>query len=56
MEADPVADPMLGVRPTGAVPDDGDYVVLTSKTGVELAAEAGWDPGDATVCAIGAST
>ena len=54
--ADPVADPMLEVRPTGESPDEGGYVVLTSKTGVELAAEAGWEPGDATVCAIGAST
>jgi len=31
-------------------------VILTSKTGVELAAEAGWEPGDAIVCAIGEST
>lgn len=54
--ADPVADPMLEVRPTGESPREGEYVVLTSKTGVELAAEAGWEPGDATVCAIGAST
>ncbi|MFC4553343.1 MULTISPECIES: uroporphyrinogen-III synthase [Halorussus] len=54
--ADPVADPMLEVRPTGEAPGDGDFVVLTSKTGVELAAETGWEPGDATVCAIGAST
>lgn len=54
--ADPVADPMLEVRPTGDAPGDGDYVILTSKTGVELAADAGWDPGDATVCAIGEST
>jgi len=54
--ADPVPDPMLEVRPTGASPEPGEYVVLTSKTGVELAAEAGWEPGDATVCAIGSST
>ncbi|WP_135807177.1 uroporphyrinogen-III synthase [Halorussus marinus] len=54
--ADPVADPMLEVRPTGASPEPGEYVVLTSKTGVELAAEAGWEPGDAAVCAIGSST
>ncbi|USZ66809.1 uroporphyrinogen-III synthase [Halorussus salilacus] len=54
--ADPVADPMLEVRPTGNAPESGEYVVLTSKTGVELAAESGWDPGDATVCAIGSST
>jgi uroporphyrinogen-III synthase len=54
--ADPVADPMLAVEPTGAVPSAAPYVVLTSKTGVELAAEAGWDPGDATLVAIGPAT
>jgi uroporphyrinogen-III synthase len=54
---EPLADPMLAVEPTDASPrPDADYVVLTSKTGVELAADAGWDPGDATVCAIGEST
>jgi len=54
--AAPVADPMLAVEPTGAVPADAPYVVLTSKTGVELAAEAGWSPGDATLVAIGPAT
>jgi uroporphyrinogen-III synthase len=55
--ADPVLDPMLEVDPTGLSPrEDADYVVLTSKTGVELAADAGWDPGAATVCAIGDRT
>ncbi|PSP94642.1 uroporphyrinogen-III synthase [Halobacteriales archaeon QS_4_62_28] len=55
--ADPVADPMLSVEPTGSRPrSDADYVVLTSKTGVELAAEVDWSPDDATVCAIGRST
>jgi uroporphyrinogen-III synthase len=54
--ADPVPDPMLAVEPTGAVPDSAPYVVLTSKTGVELAAEAGWEPGDATLVAIGPAT
>ena len=54
--ADPIADPMLEVRPTGESPRDGEYVVLTSKTGVELAAESGWDPDGATVCAIGEPT
>ncbi|WP_135365274.1 uroporphyrinogen-III synthase [Halosimplex halophilum] len=61
-----VADPMLTVDPTGATPrTDADYVVFTSKTGVELAAgeradDGGpadrWEPGDATVCAIGEPT
>lgn len=54
--ADPVTDPMLAVEPTGAIPGDAPYVVLTSKTGVELAAEAGWEPGDATLATIGPAT
>ena len=54
--ADPVPDPMLAVEPTGATPASAPYVVLTSKTGVELAAEAGWAPGDATLVAIGPAT
>ncbi|MFC3959586.1 uroporphyrinogen-III synthase [Halovivax cerinus] len=55
--AEPVTDPMLAVEPTGDAPRSGaDYVVLTSKTGVELAAEADWVPGDATICAIGPAT
>ncbi|SNZ17701.1 uroporphyrinogen-III synthase [Natronoarchaeum philippinense] len=65
--ATPVPDPMLAVEPTGDTPrSDADFVVLTSKTGVELASgERGgegaapaerWDPGDATVCAIGEPT
>jgi uroporphyrinogen-III synthase len=53
----PVPDPMLAVEPTGAAPAaDVDVVVLTSKTGVELAAESGWSPGTARVCAIGDAT
>ena len=54
--ADPVADPMLAVESTGAVPAAAQYVVLTSKTGVELAADAGWEPDDATLVAIGPAT
>jgi len=57
MGCTPVPDPMLAVEPTGAAPrPDADYAVLTSKTGVELAADAGWTPGGATVCAIGDRT
>ena len=53
---EPLPDPMLAVDPTGATPrGDADFTVLTSKTGVELAAEAGWTPGGA-VCAIGEAT
>ena len=62
--ATPVPDPMLAVEPTGAVPGDADcasgsgpaVVVLTSKTGVELLADAGWSPGDATLACIGPKT
>lgn len=60
--ADPIADPMLAIEPTGATPvtpaasGSAAYVVLTSKTGVELAADAGWAPGDATLVAIGPAT
>ncbi|SIR57824.1 uroporphyrinogen-III synthase [Haladaptatus litoreus] len=56
LDADPVPDPMLAVHPTGKKPNHADFVVLTSKTGVELAYEAGWNPGEATVCAIGEGT
>ncbi|KAB1192820.1 uroporphyrinogen-III synthase [Haloferax sp. MBLA0076] len=54
--ATPVADPMLAVEPTDATPEPAEYVVLTSKTGVELLAEAGWEPGDAVLCCIGPAT
>ncbi|GAB6879653.1 uroporphyrinogen-III synthase [Halorubrum gandharaense] len=54
--AEPVPDPMLQVEPTGETPADAPYVVLTSKTGVELAAEAGWEPSGATLVAIGPAT
>jgi uroporphyrinogen-III synthase len=55
--AEAVPDPMLAVEPTGETPrTDADYTVLTSKTGVELAADRGWDAGGTTVCAIGAAT
>ena len=54
--ATPVPDPMLAVEPTGATPEPADYVIFTSKSGVELAAETGWEPRDAAVCAIGERT
>jgi uroporphyrinogen-III synthase len=55
--ADPLPDPLLAIEPTDAVPrSDADYAILTSTTGVDLAAQSDWDPGDATVCAIGEST
>jgi uroporphyrinogen-III synthase len=53
---EPLADPMLEPRPTGAAPrEDADYAVFTSKTGAELAAEAGFET-EAAICAIGAAT
>ncbi|GGL47422.1 uroporphyrinogen-III synthase [Halocalculus aciditolerans] len=52
-----VPDPMLEVVETDATPrTDADFVVFTSKTGARLAADAGWEAGSATVCAIGDST
>ncbi|AXR76434.1 uroporphyrinogen-III synthase [Natrarchaeobaculum sulfurireducens] len=57
LEATPVADPMLEIEPTGETPRrDADYAILTSTTGVELAAEAAWDHGNGLVCAIGPKT
>lgn len=54
--AEPLSDPMLAVEPTGRPPrEDADFTVLTSKTGVELADEAGWDP-SGEVVPIGSST
>ncbi len=53
----PVPDPMLEVRPTGVGPrEDAAYTIFTSKTGVELAADAGWGADGTTVCAIGDRT
>lgn len=52
---DPIADPLLEIVPTGAVPrKDADYVVLTSQVSAGLLGE--WEPGDAVVCAIGEQT
>ncbi|KDE57700.1 uroporphyrinogen III synthase [Halostagnicola sp. A56] len=54
---DPAPDPMLAVESADAAPrTDADFVVLTSKTGAELVAEAGWKPGNSSVCAIGPAT
>ncbi|WP_435117651.1 uroporphyrinogen-III synthase [Halolamina sp. C58] len=54
--AEPVPDPMLTIEPTGETPPDADFVVLTSATGVEILADAGWTPGNAVLCCIGSST
>ena len=54
--AEPLSDPMLAVERTDEAPrEDAAYTVLTSKTGVELARETGWEP-TGEVVAIGAST
>ncbi|PSQ11909.1 uroporphyrinogen-III synthase [Halobacteriales archaeon QS_5_70_15] len=56
LDCEPVADPMLAVDPTGAIPrTDAEFTVLTSKTGVELVDQGDWVP-TGEVCAIGAST
>ncbi|WP_160135587.1 uroporphyrinogen-III synthase [Halococcus salsus] len=55
-EVSPVADPMLKVRPTGESPAVADYCVFTSQTGVEIAVDQDWHPGEATVCAVGQQT
>ena len=53
---DGVADPMLAVEPTGALPrTDAEYTILTSKTGAELVADTDWRPGG-LLCAIGDPT
>jgi uroporphyrinogen-III synthase len=53
---EPVSDPMLEVDPTSEAPrEDAIYTILTSKTGVELASEAGWDP-TGEIAAIGSPT
>lgn len=55
--ATPVPDPMLAIEPTGTVPAaDADYTIFTSKTGIELAAEAGWSPAETTLVSIGSGT
>lgn len=54
--ATPVSDPMLAVEQTGELPrEDGDFAILTSKTGVEIAADAGWNP-SGEIVAIGSAT
>ncbi|MFW6321598.1 MAG: uroporphyrinogen-III synthase [Halohasta sp.] len=55
--ATPIPDPMLAVEPTGARPaSDAAYTIFTSKTGVELAAEADWEPTETVLVSIGPGT
>jgi uroporphyrinogen-III synthase len=52
----PIADPMLAIEPTGAVPrTDAGFVIFTSVTGADRI-PADWSPDGATVCAIGPAT
>ena len=54
---EPLADPLLEIVPTGATPrNDAEYLIMTSKTGVDCLVESGWQPRDTTVCAIGDAT
>ncbi|WP_332897469.1 uroporphyrinogen-III synthase [Haladaptatus sp. CMSO5] len=51
-----LGDAMLEVRPTGTAPrEDADFSILTSKTGVELANQTGWNA-QGTICAVGEGT
>lgn len=56
LDISPIADPMLAICPTGQKPQQADYCIFTSKTGVELAADQGWQPCGATICAVGRQT
>ncbi len=52
----PVPDPMLAVDSTQASPQNGEFVILTSKTGVELADEQDWAPKTSMLVCIGPGT
>lgn len=53
----PIADPLLEIVPTDASPrSDAEYVIITSKTGVDRLVTVGWDQQDAILCAIGEAT
>lgn len=58
LDVEPLADPMLAIDPTDAAPPTGtDYLVMTSKTGASLLADADWTPAEhTTVVAIGSAT
>lgn len=56
LDTDPVPDPMLAVDPTMATPQNAEFVILTSKTGVELANNRDWTPDTSTLICIGPGT
>ncbi len=54
--AEVIADPMLEIVPTDARPrSDADTVIFTSRTGIACLPE-NWQPGAATIAAIGPTT
>ena len=54
---EPVGDPMLAVEPTGASPrQDGDFTILTSRTGVRIIENPVAQLAGTRVCAIGHAT
>ena len=57
LEATPIADPMLAIEPTGRLPRaDAEFVVFTSRTGVDAISDSTYTPGESRVCAIGETT
>ncbi|SFT03632.1 uroporphyrinogen-III synthase [Halostagnicola kamekurae] len=56
LDVTPISDPMLTICPTGKRPRQAEFCVFTSKTGVELAVEHGWQSDEETVCAVGRHT
>lgn len=55
--AEPVSDPLLDILPTGKQPrTDAEYLIFTSKTGVELVDGTRLLESEASICAIGDRT
>ena len=47
---------MLTICPMGQSPQQGEYCIFTSNTGVELAVECGWQPDGGTICVVSQQT
>lgn len=56
LRVSPIADPMLTICPTEQTPQQAEYCIFTSKTGVNLAVQQGWHPDEEIVCAVGRQT
>ncbi|MFD1643652.1 uroporphyrinogen-III synthase [Halohasta litorea] len=56
LEVSPIADPMLSICPTGQAPQQAEYCIFTSPTGVKFAEKQGWHQDGTTVCAVGHQT